>query len=57
MIVYELRPIYSTLNFSYGDVLDVHYLIKGDKVIATVGLKPEIEERPPEPFLLRPRVK
>jgi hypothetical protein len=57
VIVYELRPIYSTLDFSYGDVLDVHYLIKGDKVIATVGLKPEIEERPPEPFLLRPRVK
>jgi hypothetical protein len=57
VVGYELRPIYSALDFSYADVLDVHYLIKGDKVIASVGLKPQIEERPIEPFLFRQRVK
>jgi hypothetical protein len=57
VVGYELKPIYSALDFPYGDVLDVHYIIKGDKVIASVGLKPEIEERPIGPFLLRPKVK
>jgi hypothetical protein len=57
VIGYELRPLYSTLDFSYEDVFDVHYLIEDDKVVATVGLKPEIGEQTPEPFLLRPRVR
>ena len=57
VVGYELRPIYSALGFSYGDVLDVHYIIQGDKVIASVGLKPEVEERPIEPFLIRPKVR
>lgn len=57
VIGYELRPIYSALDFSYSDVLDVHYVIKGGKVVAAVGLKPEIGEKPSEPFLLRPKVK
>ena len=57
VIGYELRPIYSSLAFAYSDLLDVHYVIKGGKVVASVGLKPEIEERPPEPFLLRPKVR
>lgn len=57
LIGYELRPLYSALDFSYSDVLEVHYIIKGDKVIASVGLKPEIEQRPVEPFIFRQRVK
>ncbi len=55
VVGYELRPIYS--GFSYGDVLDVHYIIKDSKVIASVGLKPEIGERTMEPFHLRPKVR
>ncbi len=57
VVCYELRPIYSVLDFSYSDVLDVHYIIKDDRVIASVGLKPEIEERSPVPFFFRPKVK
>jgi hypothetical protein len=57
VVGYELRPIYSALDFPYGNVLDVHYIIKGDKVSATVGLKPEVEERSIQPFLFRPKVK
>ncbi len=56
-VVFELRPMYSSPAFAYSDVLDVHYIIQGGKVVASVGLKPEIEERPPEPFLLRPKVR
>jgi len=56
-VVFELRPIYSSPAFAYSDVFDVHYIIQGGKVVASVGLKPEIEERPPEPFLLRPKVR
>jgi hypothetical protein len=57
VIGYELRPIYSAPDFPYSDILDVHYVIEGGKVVASVGLRPEIEERPPEPFLLRPKVR
>ncbi len=58
VIGYELKPLYSPLAFSYSDVLDVRYIIKNGKVIASVGLKPEItEERPIEPFIIRPRAK
>jgi hypothetical protein len=57
VVGYELRPIYSALDFSYGDVLDVHYIIKDDKVIASVGLKPEIEEKTIGPSHLRPKVR
>ena len=55
VVGYELKPIYS--GFSYGDVLDVHYIIKDDKVIASVGLKPEMEEKAIGPFQLRPKVR
>jgi len=57
LIGYELRPLYSGLDFGFQDVIEVHYVIKGDKVIASVGLKPEIGETPIEPLILRPRVK
>ncbi len=55
VVGYELRPLY--YDFSYSDVLDVHYIIKDDKVIASVGLKPEIGEKPIGPFLRRPKVR
>ena len=55
VVGYELRPLYS--GFSYEDVLDVHYVIKDDKVIASVGLKPEIGKKNIEPFHLRPKVR
>ncbi len=56
-VVFELRPLYSVSAFAYSDVFDIHYIIKDGRVIASVGLKPEVERRPPEPFLLRPKVR
>lgn len=44
-IGYECRPLYSSLNFPFSDVLDVSYIIRDNKVVASVGLKPEISER------------
>ncbi len=57
VVGYELRPIYSVLDFSYGDVLEVHYIIKDGKVIASVDVKPEMGEKAVGPFHLRPRVR
>ncbi len=56
-VVFELRPLYAVSAFSYSDILDIRYIIKDGKVIASVGLRPEIERRPPEPFLLRPKAR
>jgi len=57
VIGYELRPLYSALDFSYSDIFETHYIIKDGKVIASVGLKPEIREKPIEPFIFTPRVR
>ncbi len=57
VIGYELKPLYSSLDFGYTDVLDVRYIIKDDKVIASVGLNPFITEHPIEPFIFRPRAR
>jgi hypothetical protein len=45
VIGYELRPLYLPLVYGVSDVLDVDYLIRGEKVIVTVKVKPFIEQQ------------
>ncbi len=45
VIGYEWRPLYLPLAFGTDDVLDVDYVLRGEKVIATIRLKHSVEER------------
>ncbi len=58
IIGYELRPLYSTLEFGYPDLLDINYLVQGTKVTVNISLIRELR-RPlfdgDSPFFLRPR--
>ncbi len=55
---YEVRPLYSTLEFGYPDILDINYLVQGTKVTVNISLIRELR-RPlfdrDSPFFLRPR--
>ncbi len=42
-IGYELRPLYHPLTFGFADVLDVDYVMKGDKVVVRIKLIPSVE--------------
>lgn len=50
-IGYEVKPLYSRLNYSSADVFDVVYSVRDGVVVAYIHLKPEVKER--EPLLLR----
>ncbi len=39
---YEVRPLYSTLEFGYPDVLDIDYAIDNTKVTVRISLKREL---------------
>ncbi len=56
VIGYEVRPLYSPLDFGYSDVLDITYLRQDSKVVVRIRLIPELD-RPPfrenNPFLFR----
>jgi hypothetical protein len=58
VIGYEVRPLYSPLDFGYSDVLDITYALHEKKVTARVRLIPELD-RPPfredNPFFFRLR--
>jgi len=45
IIGYELRPLYLSITFGTDDVLDVDYLLKEDRVLVFVKLKPALEKR------------
>ncbi len=38
-IGYEVRPLYSPLDFGYSDILDVDYVIQDSKVVVRIDLK------------------
>lgn len=40
---YEMRPLYQAVSVGAADVLDIHYVLKGGKVVISITLKPEIE--------------
>lgn len=42
---FEIRPLYDPLTFGISDVLDVDYILEGDKVKILIKLKPQIERR------------
>lgn len=56
VIGYEVRPLYSPLDFGYADVLDIVYTLQNDKVTVRIRLIPELD-RPPfredNPFFFR----
>lgn len=43
-IGYEIRPLYTPLEFGYSDILDIYYLIKDGKVTVTISLKRELRQ-------------
>ncbi len=45
VIGYEWRPLYLPLAFGTDDVLDVDYILRGEKVIVNIRLKPSVEEK------------
>lgn len=45
VIGYEVRPLYFPSAFGTGDVLDVDYILRGEKVIVTLRLKRSVEEQ------------
>jgi len=40
---YEMRPLYQAVSVGAPDVLDIHYVLKGGKLVISITLKPEIE--------------
>jgi hypothetical protein len=58
LIGYEVRPLYSPLDFGYTDVLDIVYTLRDNTVTVRIRLIPELD-RPPfrddGPFLFRMR--
>ena len=44
-IGYELRPLYSVLEFGYPDALDIRYVLKDSTVVVRIGFRPEVERR------------
>ncbi len=42
IIGYEVRPLYSTLEFGYPDILDINYIAQDKKVTVTISLKREL---------------
>jgi hypothetical protein len=57
LIGYEVRPLYSPLDFGYPDVLEVDYLIKENEVTVRIDLKRELRRRlfdDESPFIFRP---
>lgn len=44
-IGYEVRPLYSPLEFGYSDILDMSYLIQGNKVVVRVDLIRELRKQ------------
>lgn len=44
-IGYEIRPLYDPLTFGMPDVLDIDYMLKGDKVRVIIKLKPSVERQ------------
>ena len=47
-IGYEVRPLYIPFVFGRSDVLDVDYLLKGNKVEVRIKIIPAIERALPE---------
>ena len=45
VIGYEVRPLYFPLAFGTDDVLDVDYMLRGEKVITTIRIKRSVEEK------------
>lgn len=57
LIGYEVRPLYSPLDFGYPDVLEVDYLIRENTVTVRIDLKRELRRRlfdDESPFIFRP---
>ena len=58
VIGYEVRPLYSPLDFGSTDVLDISYILRDNTVTVRIRLIPELD-RPPfrddSPFLFRMR--
>ena len=57
LIGYEVRPLYSPLDFGYPDVFDVDYLLKDKTVTVMIALRRELR-RPlfddESPFIFKP---
>lgn len=43
VVGYEVRPLYSPIRFGRYDVLDIHYILKGDRVVVYIKLDPTVE--------------
>ncbi len=56
VIGYEVRPLYSPLDFGYTDVLDITYTLQDNTVTVRIRLIPEVEKPPfkeDTPFFFR----
>ena len=56
VIGYEVRPLYSPLDFGYTDVLDIVYTLQDNTVTARIRLIPELDRpsfREDNPFFFR----
>ncbi len=45
VIGYEVRPLYLPVTFGMDDILDVDYVLRGDKVITTIRIERSVEEQ------------
>lgn len=45
LIGYEFRPLYSSSEFGFFDVLDIDYWLEGNNVKVRIGLVPEVKRR------------
>lgn len=45
IIGYEYRPLYIPLEHGTDDLMDIDYLLQGDRVLAHIRLKPFLEKR------------
>lgn len=45
IIGYEYRPLYLPFEYGFDDVMDIDYLLQGEKVLAKIRLKPFLEKR------------
>ena len=42
---YEMGPLYGPLVYGSVDVIDISYYVRGDKLVITVWLRPEVERQ------------
>ena len=44
VVGYELRPLYAKSEYGFSDILSVYYIIRDNKIITKIGLRPELDK-------------